>query len=384
MSMKVIAPMLAALALIVHLAVGDYEQADAKLQTFYAQMLSANFAAARQTIDDAIRLWPGNARYHGWRAYCMGQKLPAQCHSPLSPEDRRAVREAAGEYRQALQLNGRDAIARHNLAWLEHLVDQDAAAGNDWREAIALDSENAVYHVSYGMFLEEGGAPREAKDQYEKAIELSPAILDSPFFARYRARSPGDADALVSHCIAGMADRLRQADDAILAARLGKLYLYSGSLDRAAQLLLDAARKLPNLPLVWFNLGVVRETQGDAAQAMECYEKARVVDGSLAGPYLHMGEICVRWGQGKAAAGYLRSAAQRWERVEPITAAHNNRLYTGPLQRIDDLLPTTLVWYVTPCEASRAWGALAGLFPGNKSYASRSRTCEELPSPHIE
>ena len=65
-----------------------------------------------------------------------------------------------------------------------------------------------------------------------------------------------------------------------------------------------------------------------------------------------------------------------------MTAAHNNRLYHGAMQQIDDMLPTTLVWYVSPCEASEAYGALAKLYPSNKSYARKSHACEEIPDPH--
>jgi hypothetical protein len=68
--------------------------------------------------------------------------------------------------------------------------------------------------------------------------------------------------------------------------------------------------------------------------------------------------------------------------VTPVTAAHNNRLYGGPPQIIDDLLPTTLVWYASPCEASAAYTSLAELIPENRLYANRSRTCETLPAPH--
>ena len=187
---------------------------------------------------------------------------------------------------------------------------------------------------------------------------------------------------MVAHCVAKLESRLRQDKDPILEARLGKLYQFTGDLARASALLEDAARSLPNLPRVWLNLGELSEAQGDTASALSCYQKARVIDGGLAAPYLHLGEISLRAGQGTAAADYLRSAVQRWERVNPITAAHNNRLYNGPAQRIDDLLPTTLVWYTTPCEASRAWAALAELFPANRTYAARSHTCELLPSPH--
>jgi tetratricopeptide (TPR) repeat protein len=371
--------------LVLHFVMGDYDEADARLRTFYSQMVAADFAGARRSIDDAIRLWPGNARYYTWRGYVTSQKLPSQCprsQAPMAQADRQAASEAIADYRHALELNARDAVARHNLAWLEHLLGDDAAAVRDWRAATVIDPGNAVFHLSYGMFLDETAGPDAAEAEYETAVELSPAILDSPFFTRYRARLPQVADHIVAHCVAKLESRLRQDKDTILEARLGKFYQFTGNPARAAELLEDAARGLPNLPRVWLNLGELREAQGDTATALSCYEKARVIDGGLAAPYLHMGEISLRAGQRTAAADYLRSAVQRWERVNPITAAHNNRLYNGPAQRIDDLLPTTLVWYITPCEASRAWSGLTELFPANRTYAARSRTCELLPSPH--
>ena len=271
------------------------------------------------------------------------------------------------------------------LAWLEHLLGDDDAAGKDFEEAVALDPGTVVFHLSYGMFLEETGDVQAGRQRYEVAIELSPTILDSPFFTRYRAHFPEAADSVVAHCITRIEDKLRYGDDPILEARLGKLYEYSGNLTRAAGLLQDAAQKLPNLPLVWLNLGAIREMQGDAAEALRCFRKANVIDGTLTGPYLRMGEIYLRNRQKSLAFQNLQVAVRRWERAKPITAAHNNRLFVGPRQTIDDLLPTTLVWYTTPCEASAAYRDLAVLMPPKERarYVQRENTCEEIPSPHL-
>src|ERR1700679_3953904 len=140
----------------------------------------------------------------------------------------------------------------------------------------------------------------------------------------------------------------------------------------------DAAQQLPNLPLVWLNLGELYEARGDEEQARTSYERARAIDISLASPFLRLGELSLRAGDRDGAVHDLNLAIQRWQRINPITSAHNNRLYDGPRQTIDDLLPTTLVWYVSPCEASEAWGALSQLYPQNAGSARRSRTCEEL------
>ena len=48
---------------------------------------------------------------------------------------------------------------------------------------------------------------------------------------------------------------------------------------------------------------------------------------------------------------------------------------------IDDFLSWDGL-YVSPCEASSADGAVAKLYPNNKSYAKKSLACEEIPKSH--
>ena len=292
------------------------------------------------------------------------------------------VQLAAVDYRHTLELNRRDAVANHNLAWLDNLLGQDQEARREWEQAIATDPDMAIYHLSLGFFLEEVGDSDGAKRQYVAAIELTPAILDSPFFSRYRGQFPDAAEAVVREAMANTESRLGAGDDPILKARLGKFYLYRRDLPRASELFESAVRDLANLPLVWFNLGEMRRLEGNQSEAWACYGRARFLDESLAGPMLRMGEMYRQAGQRNPAVENFRSATRRWSHVKPVTAAHNTRLYGGTPQTIDDLLPTTLVWYASTCEASAAYTALADLFPENKVYASRSQTCESLPAPH--
>jgi len=366
--------------------VGDLNQADARLGAFYTQVLSADFAGAHDSMDQAIRLWPSNARYYDWRGYVICQNLPPHCshgfRAALSAGDRSAALLAVADYRKALELNGRDAVAHHNLGWLEHLLGDDAGAEADWGAAVKIDPANVLFHLSYGMFLNESGNEPRAKEEFQTAVKLSPSTVDSPFFTRYRIHNQNAADSIVGAVTSTLASELGQGNDPIVEAKLGKLYLFQGDLSRAAQLLEDAASQLPNLPLVWVNLGEVRERQDSLSSAMDCYKKATYVDGTLAGPYLRMGELELRAGQKTTASEDFSRAIERWQRVKPVTAAHNSRLYVEDWQRIDDLLPTTLVWYTTPCEASRAWRGLSQLFPEKQEYASRTKTCEQLPSPH--
>jgi tetratricopeptide (TPR) repeat protein len=378
---------LSVLVCALRLTLGDHEQAEAHVGFFYSQMLSADFSGAQKNIDEAVRLWPGNSRYYAWRAYCTSQSLPSQCSRCaatmlLDPATKRIIEQSIGDYRKSLALNSRDAVVHHNLAWLNHLIANDAMAKEAWERAVALDPNNAEYHLSLGMFLEEQGDAIGMMDQYMKAIQLSPGIVDSPFFRDFRARSPQASSRIVNETTERLEAAVRKTGDPILKARLGKLYLFSQNTERASALLLQASADLPNLPLVWFNLGEVRCTQGRCDEAQPYYRKALALDGRLPGPLVRIGQANLRAGQPKIALGYFRSAAHDWERMTPITAARNQRLYRGVPQTIDELLPTTLVWYTSPCVASTAYRALAQLSPRETRYRQRANTCEEIPAPH--
>jgi tetratricopeptide (TPR) repeat protein len=378
-----------AVVLLLQWPYNRFTAADARLKEFFGQVALNNLNSARENIDAAIALWPWNSRYYGWRGYLAGRQLPTQCPrngrggtGGLNSRDKALAEQAVEDYRHALSLNERDAVARQNLAWLEHLLGDDASASKDWRAAIEIDPDNAAFHLSYGMFLEEGGGAQAAQEQYETAIELLPKIVDSPFFTRYQDRSPQGADAVVKAGIARLESKAGQGNDPILEARLGKLYLKTGEIERSGKMLEEAVEQLPNLPLVWFNLGEYYAAQGDTAQALICYQKAQAIDVFMARPWLRLGEMALQSGRPDSAKFDLNMAVQGWQHIMPGTAAHNNRLYNGPAQTINDLLPATLVWYISPCEASEAWRALSRTDPQNAEYMRGGSTCESLPAPH--
>lgn len=171
-----------------------------------------------------------------------------------------------------------------------------------------------------------------------RSVVTLTTFTSGPFFqtsaTRYHSRSAAAADSIVATGITKIESKLQPGGDPILEARLGKLYLYSGNAERAKRLLEDAAQQLPNLPLVWFNLVEIYEMQGDTDRAMLCYRRASVIDASLGRAYLRMGEIKLRAGEKGDAIQDLNMAVQKWQRINPITAAHNNRLYGGPRQTI--------------------------------------------------
>jgi Tfp pilus assembly protein PilF len=110
----------------------------------------------------------------------LSQALPPQCSKePV------AAPEAVAEFRAALQLNDRDAVAHHDLAWLLHLAGENGEARKEWQRAVEIDPDNVVFQLSFGMFLEEAGERRAAAARFAAGAELSPSVLDSPLFARH-------------------------------------------------------------------------------------------------------------------------------------------------------------------------------------------------------
>jgi len=277
-------------------------------------------------MSKLTRLWPSNARYHSWHGYVLSQGLPSQCLTP-DAKAREQAAQAAAEYQYALQLNDRDAVAHHNLGWLGHLLGKNQEASREFEQAVALDPDTAIYHLSLGFFLEESGDVNTANRQYIAAIELSPSVLDSPFFTRYRARVPERAEAIIHEAMAQTERRLGNSNDPILKARLGKFYLYRGDLPRAMAMLESSARDLPDLPIVWFNLGEVWRLKGNREESWACYQKARFLDASLAGPPLRMGEMYLEAGQRMQAISDLRFATQMWAHTNPVTAVQHATLW---------------------------------------------------------
>jgi tetratricopeptide (TPR) repeat protein len=141
---------------------------------------------------------------------------------------------------------------------------------------------------------------------------------------------------------------------------------------------------LPNLSIAWLILGDAYTSRGENQEAIDCFKKANVLNSSLPGPYLGMADICVKSGQTQLAARYLRRAAELSLRVAPVTAAHNNRLYVGPAQKIDDLLPETLVAYVTPRTTSEEHRKLYEAIPTEEHIVDGFKALDShhISSPH--
>jgi tetratricopeptide (TPR) repeat protein len=221
---------------------GDERQAEDAFRSFSLRFNQNQYGAARTDVERAIALSPENAYSaagKGLLIFRMSQRQfdPAgflKMRLTLSEEESKSIADAAQQYRRALALNPLDDNNYHNLGWLYALQQQREQSLSCFQQAAALDGSVAIYHLSLGLVYEQGGEDEAAYRVYERAVRLSPAVLDSPFFRDLSVRAPEAADRIIRNSISHFEERARRTPDPIVQGKLGLLYLRANRPDEAA------------------------------------------------------------------------------------------------------------------------------------------------------
>ena len=82
--------------------------------------------------------------------------------------------EAMASYRAGLALNAADGLTHHELALELAATGQDAAAGEEFREAARLTPDNVALRFDYGTWLLRGQHWPEAQQEFEAVLKLQP------------------------------------------------------------------------------------------------------------------------------------------------------------------------------------------------------------------
>jgi tetratricopeptide (TPR) repeat protein len=384
-------PQLATIPLIIGLLICQYklhnqERAEGNLRDFYSSIVEGDLTAAQTQISQATRLSPSDARYAAWAAYLDGQTVPsdASCShegEPLTAAQHDAAERAIMGYQKASQLNPADAQFHHNMAWLYHRLGDDKSAIVEHERAITLDQPNSLLHASFGLLLETRGQVERADREYARALALSPQLIDSRFFEDFKQRSPERSRNVLKAATLS----LDQSAGPIVKAKLGRIYAALDDKKRASLLITNALQQLPNLPLAWANLGSLQSEDGDLEGALSSYTKAVALDPSLVMPYLRMADIYRTKRESQQALRDYQLAARNADAKLPPSASHDSRLYRGSRQSIDSQLPTVLFRYMSSCDGSQAYLALAELSPRRRDAAyfrTRASDCQIIQSPY--
>ena len=126
---------------------------------------------------------------------------------------------AKADFTEAIRFDPKNAQA-YVLRGLSNLVDADAAA-HDFDQALAIDPKLAIAHFGWGMLLMEsrnGGKAQDAVEQFTRAIQLDPKIIEA---YEYRAK-------LYAHTLGEYASAIGDYNQLIAMAPSSQAYLERG------------------------------------------------------------------------------------------------------------------------------------------------------------
>ncbi|MBO9664365.1 tetratricopeptide repeat protein [Dokdonella sp.] len=162
--------------------------ADPKTQALndvVVQLSQRQYAAARASLDKALKLAPNDAEIlalYG-RVEAISGNIPA----------------AESRIAAAIAANGKNAVAHFSQGAVREMAGDDAGAQRGYEEAIRLDPKLLGARVSLGNLLMRSGRYDAAIAQYRAGAELSPASGES--WARLVA-----AEVSAGRCAAGLKD----------------------------------------------------------------------------------------------------------------------------------------------------------------------------------
>lgn len=214
-------------------------------------------AEALQRIDEAIRLSPNQASFHGSRGKVL---------AVLGRLD-----EALASFDRALALEARDADAQMNRAVVLQDLGRAAEALAGYDRVLAHNPGFAAAWHQRGIALHQLGRDEESAQSFERVIAMNPQYVDA------------------------------HAWRAATLHRLGRSTEALDSCERAIAL-------NPYHAEAWCHRGNVQQDRGEFASAFDSYERAVMLRADFAEAYLYRGNALRALGRAtEALASYQRS-----------------------------------------------------------------------------
>ena len=261
----------------------------------------------------------------------------------FSQQRREQIQRAVGAYQRALACAPMDAEIHHNLGWLYALLGDEEQARKQIGEAIRLEPNTALYHLSSGLLFERNGYLNAAYDEYSEAIARSPQMLDSEFFAQLRIRHGEELPRIIDQ---SMDNINRFMDTPMRTAALAKMSFQENDYKSAKAALRNVMIELPNLSNAWLTLGRIYEHEGDVHGAVMDYRRAlftysinRAALASLANADQVIGED---------QEGLNASQTALMAEYPSEHAMRSSRMYHMGSLSADDLTPFGILVYTEP------------------------------------
>jgi O-antigen ligase/Tfp pilus assembly protein PilF len=266
--------------------------------------------------------------------------------SGLKCERSRDVNEAIKLYKKAIRQNPYDALFQHNLGRLYFMNNQPDSALFYLSQAVQLDSNVALYHISKGLVIELQN-PNEAFENYKHAILLSPDLIDSRFFKDLEERNSLKAKELLQNASDELLQMLSVRYSSIIEAKSGKILLSLGETSRAYEAFSHVTQIHPNLNRPWYYWGFIEQKRGNVDAMQTCYKKSLFLS-----PFDHLPLYAFAFyynevGNKSKADSYYKAAEKAWKTKRSVHSARCKRMYYSDTEK-DDVIPQGLLDYITP------------------------------------
>jgi len=280
--------------------------------------------AGSAPVDQAIARWAARAERSPNDDGNWTQLGDAFMQKARETMDGSFYARAEQAFDRALTLTPSNAEAAVGLAWV-HGGRHEFEASIEWAtKALALDPQNAAAHGLIGDALVEMGDYAGARQHYRTMVELRPD-LSSYSRTAHLLHISGDSRAAILLMQQAIASGGPYAENtAWCRAQLAQMYLDTGGLTAAAQVVHEALARTPHNAHVLVVAGRVRAAQADYAGAIDAYEQAAAI--------APQHDVAVALGDLYRLQGREREAEQQYALVEAIHALNQQNGIRGDVQ----------------------------------------------------
>jgi tetratricopeptide (TPR) repeat protein len=292
------------------------------LQQMFAHYQQGNYQAAASTAEQLLRSRPATPAV---------LEIAAAAALQLGDTER-----AVERFRQQIQLQPDNALARSNLCMALHTLGREEEAflhgqeairldpkladawnnlGNIYKagnhlqgalehyeKALALDSSDPRVHVNAGSVSQLLGDLETASRRYRDALQLYPDFASAHNNLGTVLQKLGEFDA-AGHAFRN-ALRLQPRNPEILTNQ-ASLWLEQGEINKAQSRLEEVIRDHPEYAGAYVNLGYLHEKRGDRDAANRCYEKALLLEPENSTVLCNLAYILFEQGEQKDAVAHF-------------------------------------------------------------------------------
>lgn len=264
-----------------------------------------------------------------------------------------------------------DILRRRGNAFLaEGKLDE---ASSSYREAIALNPQDADACLNLGFALGEQQRYQEAEQALRRSLDINPALADAFYFLGLMARKQGKTEAAIENFVRVL-DLKR--DFEIVYGDLCQMLLESGQIGRAREIVLKGIAAYPEIMDFHAQLGSLYAYENDLARAIHCFQEALKLQPDHAQVHGRLGELLRRSNRFEdALASYDKLVA-----LNPNSAeAFNDRgIALGGLSRHADALAAFQQALALDPRHANALGNLAAMFACLRRHDEAARAIARL------